>query len=265
MRGLRRRYGAWFYPVATVLFLIGAWELAIRVGNVPPYLLPRAEQVVASLADGLVDGRLLVEGVATLRSAMIGYLLGSSIAVAVGVAIGESRWLERFFLPIVTGFQAIPKVALAPLVFIWLGFGSPGVIALVALACFFPVFTSTMVGLRSADPMLIDLYRAHSATRWRILMDVRVPAATVFVFSGFQVAIVFAFIATVVMEFVAATQGLGYVIQDSANTLDLPISFAAVLVLAVLGITGTALVRRVRRAVVFWERGLPARSAEATL
>lgn len=265
MRPTCRRHARVIYPAILVVILVLGWDFAARFGGVPRYLLPLPEMVARSLADGVLGGRLLDEGLSTLLSAIAGYVLGSTIAAVTGTMIAQSKWLERFLLQVLTGFQAIPKVALAPLVFIWFGFGSKSVIILVTLACFFPVFTSMLVGLRSVDPMLIDLYRAHCASRTRILLDVQLPAAMSYLFSGLQVAIVFAFIATVVMEFIIGTQGLGFVIQDSVNVHDLGLSFAAVVLLAVLGVSGAALVRRTKSTVVFWERADQPSGARAAL
>src|SRR5262249_54540524 len=155
----------------------------------------------------------------------------------------------------VIGLQSVPKVALAPLVIVWFGFGIESKIVLVALICFFPVFVNTIVGMRSVDPALIQMMRAFDGSPLRILLEVRLPNALGSVIAGLQVGIVLGLIGAIVGEFIAATRGIGYLIQNAASNLDLGTVFAAVLTLAAIGITGTQLLRWLHRSIAFWDRG----------
>jgi NitT/TauT family transport system permease protein len=155
----------------------------------------------------------------------------------------------------VIGLQSVPKVALAPLVIVWFGFGIESKIVLVGLICFFPVFVNVIVGMRSVDPSLIDMMRAFGASRWRILLEVKLPNATASIVAGLQVGIVLGLIGAIVGEFIASTHGLGYLIQSAATNLDLGTVFAAVFSLAAIGITGTQILGWLHRRIVFWDRG----------
>jgi NitT/TauT family transport system permease protein len=162
--------------------------------------------------------------------------------------------LERMLIVPVMAFQSIPKVALAPLVFLWMGFGSRSSIALVALACIYPVFVNSFTGFRAVDANLVDLLRASGAGPLRIFWSVRLPSAAPQVFVGLEVSVVFALLAAVVMEMVAGERGLGVRIQSASATLDMATVFGAVALLALIGIAASALVRALRRKLVFWQR-----------
>jgi NitT/TauT family transport system permease protein len=154
-------------------------------------------------------------------------------------------------------------VALAPLVYLWIGFGMRSSVALVALACVYPVFVNSFTGLRAVDPNLVDLYRASGAGSWRILWAVRLPAAAPQVFVGLEVSVVFALLAAVVMELVAGERGLGVRIQAASATLDMTTVFGAVAVLAAIGLGASAAMRWLRRRIVFWQRDAGAVEATA--
>ena len=147
----------------------------------------------------------------------------------------------------------MPKVALAPLLIVWFGFGLASKVVLVALICFFPVFVNVLTGLRATRPDLIDLYRAFGSSRWRIFWDVRLPSAAGSIFAGLQVALVMALLGAVVGEFVAAQEGLGSLIQASSLNFEVPVMFACILTLAAMGAIANTIVRFVQRRVVFWE------------
>ncbi|HVL55090.1 MAG TPA: ABC transporter permease subunit, partial [Burkholderiaceae bacterium] len=120
---------------------------------------------------------------------------------------------------------------------------------------FFPVFANALSGFRAADPQLLDLLRAAGASRAHMFWQVKFPTALSQLFAGLEVAVAFALIGCVVMEFIGATRGMGFLIQDSSNTFDLPLTFGAVLVLGIVGVIGNALIRLLRHRVLFWEPG----------
>ncbi len=240
-------------PWVSLLIVVLLWQAAVTIGGAPPMLLPRPAQTAASLWASFASGEILPHIRATLGGAAIGYALGSLIAITLAAAMATVPLLERMLMLHVVAFQAIPKVALAPLIFIWFGFGAPSTIALVTLSCFYPVFVNTFTGIRSADPNLIALFRACNASRWHLFRAVQLPWAADQIFVGLQIGVVFALIAAVVMEFVNGSAGLGYTIQAAATTLDTASVFAALLLLAFIGIAASALLRAARRRIVFWE------------
>ncbi len=149
--------------------------------------------------------------------------------------------------------QSTPKVALAPLLIVWLGFGVESKIALVVLICFVAVSLNNVAGFRSANPDLLRLFGVFSASRMHTFLNVKVPSAAGSIFAGLQIAVVLALIGAVVGEFVTARQGLGFLIQTSSLNFDVATMFAAIVTLALFGILGTSLIRFAQRRLVFWE------------
>jgi NitT/TauT family transport system permease protein len=176
------------------------------------------------------------------------------------VDYSESRAVERTLYPFVVALQSMPKVALAPLIIVWFGFGIESKIVMVALVCFFPMFINTAVGLKQTNPALLDLMSAFSASRWHVLTRIKIPSAAGHIFAGLQIAVVLGLIGSVVAEFVSSTKGLGHLINASAVNLETNTMFAALLSLAVLGILGSQAIRLIHAKVVFWDKGASSQS-----
>ncbi len=242
------------HPLLLLAALLGLWLCATRFWSVPNYVLPPLEGVLAALHRGYVQGAFWGDFGATLSAMLMGYVSGCALAFVIGVLFAEFRWLERLLFPFVLGLQSMPKVALAPLILVWFGFGLGSKAVMVGLVCFFPMFINTAVGLKATDPALLDLMRAFSASRWHILTRIKIPSAAGHIFAGLQISIVLGLIGAVVAEFVSASQGLGYLINASATTLDTSTMFAALISLAVMGIAGSQLIRLLHRKLVFWDR-----------
>ncbi|MDQ2733938.1 MAG: ABC transporter permease [Pseudomonadota bacterium] len=251
---MNERLKALLYPLFGIAVLLALWFAAVRVFKVPNYILPSPESVAVALKIGYIDGLYWKHFAYTLQSMAIGYVIGCSIAFTLGCLFAESRTVEQLFSPIVVSFQSMPKVALAPLILVWFGFDLASKVVMVALVCFFPMFVNTVVGLKSTNPAIIDLMRAFSASRFHILMRIKVPSAAGHLFAGLQIAIVMSLIGAVVAEFVSSTRGLGYLISAAAGNMDTSAMFAGLASLAFIGIVSSALVRWVQRKVVFWER-----------
>jgi NitT/TauT family transport system permease protein len=252
---LRNAAPALLYPAAGLAILLLAWHLVVALTLVPSYLLPAPAKVATALLASAQDGLLARHLAPTLQATLTGYAIGSLAAFTLAALVAEFRTFERFVLLHLIAIQSIPKVSIAPLVFLWAGFDLQGKIILVALICFFPVFANALAGFRSADPNLIDLMRAAGASRAHIFLQVKLPSAASQLFAGLEVAVAFALIGCVVMEFVGATRGMGFLIQDSSNTFDLPLTFAAVVTLGLIGVAGNAAVRLLRSRILFWEAG----------
>lgn len=242
------------YPLLLLIALVTLWSVAVRTGSIPNYILPPPEGVLAQLYKGYIEGAFWGDFGYTLTSMVIGYVSGCSIAFIIGVLFAEFRALERLLYPFVLGLQSMPKVALAPLILVWFGFGIGSKAVMVGLVCFFPMFINTAVGLKSTDPSLLDLMRAFSASRWHILTRIKIPSAAGHIFAGLQISIVLGLIGAVVAEFVSSSKGLGYLINAATTTLDTSTMFAALVSLAVLGIVGSQLIKFLHRKLVFWDR-----------
>ena len=241
------------YPMVTVAGLLVLWSWVVHRWHISAHLLPSPELVLARLWEGLSTGEMWPHIGATVTATLGGYALGCGSAIVVAALLAEWRPVERALYPLLLALQAMPKVSIAPLILIWVGFEIQSQVILTALICFFPIFAIALIGLRSVDPNLVDLYRAFSAGRLHVFLNVKLPAAADSIFAGLQVAVVFALIGCVVMEFITGRQGAGFLIENSANTLDTPLAIATMVALGILGVIGTQMVRLVHRRVVFWE------------
>lgn len=241
-------------PFVTLAAVLAAWLLATRVLGAPAMLLPDPWTTLQGLVAALRSGELAADALATVSAAAAGYAIGAAFAFALAALMAQSRIAEHMLLVPVMAFQSIPKVALAPLIYLWVGFGAGSSITLVALACIYPVFVNSFAGFRSVDGNLLDLYRAAGAGPLQTFFSVRLPSALPQLFVGLEISVVFALLAAVVMELVAGERGLGVRIQAASATLDMATVFGAVAVLAAIGIAASALLRALRRRLVFWKR-----------
>lgn len=250
---LKERVTSILYPLITFVVVIAAWEAAVDAFHVSSFVLPPPRAVAAALYAGFVGGSLWPHLLFTTELIVTGYVVGCSIALALGAALAESRTFEKFVYPLVVALQSTPKVALAPLIVVWFGYGLLSKVVLVALICFFPVFVNTLVGIRRADPNQLDLLRVFSASRLHIFLNVKLPSALGSIFAGLQISVVLGIIGAVVGEFMSSREGLGFVIQSSSFELNIGMMFASVITLTVIGMIGIAIVRFVHARVVFWE------------
>ena len=252
--GLRDRVSRILPPVAVTLLLLAAWHFGVIWFNVPSYLLPAPLAVLEALKVGLIDGLLGPHVWATVKALVLGYVVGCSMALILATVVSEFPLLERAFYPLIVAFQSVPKVALAPLIIVWFGFELESKVVMVALICFFPCFVNAVIGLKSCNPNLIDLYRAFGASRLQILFSVKWPSALASVFGGLEISVVLALLGAVVAEFVSSREGLGHMIQASTVDLNVAMMFACVTILAAIGVISTQFINLVRRRVAFWER-----------
>ncbi|WP_342324785.1 ABC transporter permease [Kosakonia sp. BYX6] len=250
-----RRFLPFLYPLISVALLIVVWDAAVRLWAIPDYLLPSPQAVYQALASGFADGSLWPHIATTLGETLSGYVIGSVLAIAFGVALAESLTFERFVYPLLVALQATPKVALGPIILVWFGFGVASKIVLVALVCFFPLFVNTVNGIRRTDAELLDACRAFSASRAWLLFHVKLPSAAGEIFAGLQIGVALALIGAVVAEFLSAQQGLGYLIASSSVSMSLSTMFAGVFLLAFSGFIGAQCVRWLQGKIVFWEPG----------
>ena len=239
------------------LLLIAAtllvWEGLIRGLSVPAFILPAPTGIFVALYRGIAS-RLYIDHIGvTVGETLMGFALGSALAFSLGIAVALSRRVEYFLYPFIVMFQAMPKVALAPLIIVWFGLGITSKVVSAALVAFFPLMVNTIVGLRSADEDRINLMRSLAASRWQIFWMLRLPNAMPYIFAGLEIAMIFALIGAIVGEFVGAQSGLGMLIQSMNFTMDVAGQFSILLILSVLGLLLNSIVSGVRRRVLFWD------------
>ncbi len=240
------------WPAAAVAAVVLIWQLAVWYLALPSHLLPSPVNVGRRLSGGLMGGDMWPDIGATVAGALAGYTIGAVAALVLAAVLVELPILDRALQPYILAFQAIPKVAIAPLIFIWVGFGLESQVILVVLIVFFPLFLNSYLGLSGVDRNLLDLYKVFSAGRLHTFVNLRLPAASPQIFIGLQIAVAFSLTGCVVMEFLTGTRGAGFLIVNASNSLDAETAVAAMVVLGAIGVLGTQLVRIIERRVVFW-------------
>ena len=239
-------------PTIVALGLIVAvWELFIVVTGEPEYVLPPLHRIVETGIKHATD-RFLPNAWVTLVEMLLGFGLGVSAGLALGTVIFHSRLLRQALLPIVISTQAIPVIAIAPILILWFGFGITPKVIVVALICFFPVCVNTISGLASVEMDAINLMRSFGATERQLFTKVRFPAALPFIFTGVKNAAAISAIGAIVGEWVGAHEGLGPVMIAANAGFKTAIVFAAIFYLAIMAISLFLLVGLVERIVMPW-------------
>jgi NitT/TauT family transport system permease protein len=244
-------------PWIGLVVLLSIWTGSVRLLEIPSYILPTPAAVLTALWSGIAVAPTNPLGYyiplwGTLSNAAIGFFIGVALGLVLGSLMAESRTVERLVMPYAFALQSLPKVAIAPLVVIWFGFGDGSKIAIAALLAFFPVLINSFTGLRSVEPERIDLMRSLSATRFETYRIVKLPNAAPFIFAGLDMAVVYALLGTIVAEFLGAQRGIGVVITQAQAVSDVAGVFAALTILGVCGIVLHGLVRSLERSVVHW-------------
>jgi NitT/TauT family transport system permease protein len=248
--------------VLLMLAALGVWELCVRIFGVAVYILPAPSGIIRALYVGLARFIYVENTWVTLEETLLGFALGTTLAFLFGTAVALSRRVEYFLYPSIVMFQALPKVALAPLIVVWFGIGLPSKVVNAALIAFFPLMVNTIVGLRSADEDRVNLMRSLDASPAQIFWMLRLPGALPFIMAGLEVAMIFALIGSIVAEFVGATKGLGVLINTLNFSGDVAGVFSILLILSVLGLCLNQIILVVRRRVLFWDPSQKSATAE---
>jgi NitT/TauT family transport system permease protein len=246
------RAGGWSVLISIGLFL-GIWEGLVRLLKLPAFILPSPQQVGARMLRALADGSLARHSAATLAEVLTGLALGILAASLLGYLISRSRALEKVLQPFLVSSQAIPTVAIAPLLVIWFGAGIFSKVLICALTVFFPVLVNTVVGLRAVPENLRDLMRALRATRWQTLRLLELPAALPVLLGGLRIGATLSVIGAVVGELVASDRGLGFLINVGRGQYDTALVFAGVFTLMALAISLYGLVLLLEKRLLRWQ------------
>ncbi|MGI4800124.1 MAG: ABC transporter permease [Janthinobacterium lividum] len=239
-----------------MVVVVGGWEALVRLLHVPRIVLPAPSEVAVALWRGIRSGLYPRQLLVTLVEILGGFTLGATGGLMLGILVGLSRFVERVFYPYIVAFQTLPKVAIAPIIVIWFGYGLSSKIIITAAIAFFPVLANTIVGLRAAPRDQLEMLKSCTATPWQSFHMVRLPHAMPFIFVGLDVAIVLSVIGAIVGEFVGAKAGLGYLILQMNFSFDMASVFAILLILSAIGVVLHLLVAVLHRRIVFWAHDL---------
>jgi len=221
-------------PLATFAVVFLLWEAAVRYFELPVYYIPAPSKILFAIGNGI--DVFLPHLWITLYSTLVAFLIAFALGVALGTALSEIPWLERALMPLLVALQAMPRVALAPIIIVWFGFGPISKIVLGAFTAFFPIFLNTLQGMRMMDSEQIALMRSLRASRMQILLKVKLPNAMPYLFAGASIGVIFAMLAVIVGEFLGANAGMGYLIVSQSTQMDTAGVMATTTILAVVGI-----------------------------
>jgi NitT/TauT family transport system permease protein len=246
-------------PVLLVVIILG-WEYGVKWLDVPSYILPAPSEIVVALWRGLNEalssraGYWLHAGV-TLYEVLLGFFIGSGVGLLLGTLISQIRILEATLRVYIVAIQSLPKIALAPIVVLWFGFGLTSKVVIICLLTFFPLLVTSMAGFKAVDNERLELMRSLGANVWQTFWKVRLPSALPYIFAGLDMAAVFAVVGAIVGEFVGAQRGLGTLILSMNAQMDTAGTFSVFIILALLGVFLNITLRAVERRLLFWSGG----------
>ena len=251
------KIGILIFPCTALILLVIIWEMLVYLFAVQSYILPPPSMIFQELLFGgnEVDSGIeyyLKHGFITLVEAVSGFLIGSIVAFLLACIMVHSKWMDRTIYPLAVLVKVTPLVAIVPLFVIWFGFGLVPKILIAALITFFPVMINSLIGFRSVNPEMVDLFNSVAASNWKIFRRLRVPISLPYIFASLRIAAPLSVIGAIVGEWFTGNIGLGSVIVVAHNNLEMPKVFAAVIVLACIGIALTSCIVILEKYLIFW-------------
>ncbi|WP_127090807.1 ABC transporter permease [Aquabacter cavernae] len=247
VRGLVERFGPWLLTA----FLIGLWEFAVRFFKIPPFLLPAPSQIAVLMYNEW--SLIRMHAAATISSMVSGYVCAVIFALTVSALMIRFPLMERCVMPIFVALQSVPKIAIAPLILVWVGAGFHSKLLVVTAIAFFPIVINTMTGFKEVDRGLRDVFTSVAASERQIFFQLRLPYAMPYIFAGLRIATTLAVLGAIVAEYLAASNGLGYLVLSGSFNFNTARSFAAIIALAVIGTTFFGLMSLIERRLS-WKR-----------
>jgi NitT/TauT family transport system permease protein len=234
----------------TLAALLILWELAVRIAQIPPFVLPAPSAIFQELVN--YGPRLLPNALVTLSEVLFGFLCSVAVGVPLAVMIVYSRFMEKAVYPLIVASQTIPKVAIAPLMLSWFGYGMAPKIVIVVLLSFFPIVINSVMGLKSTTREMIYLSRSMGATGWQTFWKFRLPQALPSIFAGLKLATALSVIGAIVAEFIGADKGLGYLILIAGANFNIARQFASVVLISLIGVLFFVALEQIERVAVPW-------------
>ena len=242
-------------PYIFTLALFVFWELGCRIFDVPEYVLPRPSQFFYILITRAPD--LWAHSLQTLYTTVLGFSIGVVAGAFIGIAVGSSKIVYAAAYPLLVGFNSIPKVAIVPILVIWFGIGSIPAIITSMVISLFPVTANVATGLATTQAELEDILRALGASKWDTLVHVGLPSSLPYFFASLKISISLAFVGTVVSETIAANTGIGSMMIVASSNFDVPLVFAGLVILAVMGVALYAVFAILEQRMTFWAQTRP--------
>lgn len=243
-------------PAVVVIVVLSAWEGLVAVRDIPDFILPPPSSILVEMWE--IRTELLRQTVPTIVEIWTGFFIACAAGFLLAIPIAYSRFLEETISPILVSFQVVPKVALAPLFLIWLGFGIVPKITVAALIAFFPIVVNTVKGLRSVEQEMVQWMRTLGASEREIFFKLSLPWALPYIFAALKVSIGLAVVGAIVGEFIGTDRGLGYIIMRSTSGLNTDQIFAALITISVIGIISYWIITAVERWLLSWQESVEA-------
>ncbi len=237
-------------PMLIFIALFVLWELVVRWADLPGWLLPAPSAIIAIAFEWAPE--LASNFIVTLRETVVGFVIALAISIPLAIVIAFTTVVRRVVYPILLGLQSVPKVALAPLVTLWMGVGELPKTVIVILVCFFPILVNMVTGLEAAPKSMVDLMKSLRAGQKDMFLRLRLQVALPYTFTGCKIAVTFAVIGAVIAEFVAAQSGLGYLILMSTAQSLTALAFAAIILLTIMSVALFYLIEWIEKRVVTW-------------
>ncbi len=237
-------------PVLFFVALLVLWEVLVNLVDVPSFILPPPRDLWVAFVDKLpiLGSHALI----TFAESVGGFALSLFLGVGFAIAVVYSRHLQNTIYPLIVILYAMPKSALAPLMVIWIGYGMLSKMAISFLVAFFPIVVNTVVGLKEVEPELLDLARINRASQLDIFTKIRLPNSLPYMFAGIKVALILSVTGAIVAEFVAANEGLGYLILQALYSLDTALTLVILLILALLSLALFLAVQFLQKKIAPW-------------
>jgi NitT/TauT family transport system permease protein len=251
MKFLRNRPEFILIPVIFVVFTF-LWENLVNILEVDEVVLPTPSKIGSALYFQLDNPLFWSNLRVTSQEALLGFAAAVIFAIIAGTFISQIKIVDKAFMPYLVGFQAIPKIALAPIFIVWFGYGMTSKVVMAATVAFFPILINIIEGLKSADNEQIRMLRVFGASRFQIFLKVQVPCALPFFFAGLDVGILLAILGAVVGEFLGSQEGLGAMVLLAQYNFEIPTMFAILIVLSLMGIIAHIIVKALQRKFAFW-------------
>ena len=249
---MTRRRLDWALSPLLLIVLLGAWQLYVTHWHVSAFILPSPGAVWSALLYLLATPSTWTHVLVTVEETLAGFAVAVVAGIGLGVPVGKLRWLERTLNPFIIASQVVPKVALVPLFIVWFGFGSTSKVLVSAVIAFFPIFTNTVLGVKSIDAGHRDVMTSLNASAVDRFRRLELPSAAPYILTGMEVGIVLAIIGCVVAQFLGGNAGLGYLLVAEMNAYQTDLLFAVIVLLTIVGFVFYALIGAARRVLIPW-------------
>ncbi len=248
---LRRRPEIITIPLSLII-LFGIWEIICKSFNIPTYILPAPSLIGKAFIAGIKTGIYNHHTFVTLKEILLGFGIAVFLGLFFGGLVAQWRLAEKTIYPYLVAIETIPKIALAPIMIVWMGVGIVSKVAIAGLVAFFPILVNTIQGLVLIDENRMDLMRSLGANKWQIFWKLRVPSALPLIFTGLDTASVLCVLGAITGEFVGSRAGLGSLILHYQFMLEIPSFFGVVIILAAIGLIFHGIIRLLQKKIVFW-------------